>query len=556
MDIGLPEPCKPPDGTAHPHSPPALPDSAPSTAQAPAACDEIDTTALQLVFAALPLSLMHITIPRLSRFWRAWAADQPRVQGRSGGDGFCVRDLFVPLWHARERLPALIRVLKDNALHQLYFYLAAAACHDDIAALRWVQAEGLCRFDADAAAAGAAAGALGALCILLDAGCEASRAPGAAAAAGQVGVLRYLAEERMRWPEGWCEFSAWECACAARGGHLAALQFLRQQGAPYDDRTAAAAARDGRSELLRWALADGAPAGARAAMEAVGDSDTGSLECLQILFRHCCEGGSSKGSGIRSSSHGGGGSKDADEPSSVAPFPLGPRALAFAAERGDTAMVQWLLDPRHCTLGPAARCACHAAARRNDVAMLALLRSHGVPWDGDTTSVAAASGGMSALTYAYDSGCLLGDRVCQVAAWAGNAGLLEWALARGASLISDKATGLEDMAHAAAWGGSIPVMRRVFLEEGIPMTADAANAAAESHKVRGAPAAADTPARRLLCSTPPARPRAPFAWRGFALARLLIGTPRVQPHTAAAPSGCAAPPGGCAAPCHQCPVCP
>jgi hypothetical protein len=235
------------------------------------------------VFAALPLSLMHITIPRLSRYWRAWAASQPHVVGRSGGEDFCVpdTDLFVPLWHAQERLPALVPVLKDDALPHIKPYLAAAACHDDIAALRWVQAEGLCRFDAGAAAAAAAAGALGALRMLLDAGCPASHSPGAAAAAGQVRVLRYLAEERTQRPEGWCGFTAWACARAARGGHLAALQFLGQPGAPYDDATAAAAAGGGHSELLRWALADGAPAGRRAAMEAAGDSQRGSLSACR-----------------------------------------------------------------------------------------------------------------------------------------------------------------------------------------------------------------------------------------------------------------------------------
>jgi hypothetical protein len=59
--------------------------------------------------------------------------------------------------------------------------------------------------------------------------------------------------------------------------------------------------------------------------------------------------------------------------------------------------------------------------------MLALLRAHSVPWDGDTTDAAAAGGGggMSALTYAYDYGCPLGDEVCFCAAWAGDIAMLE-----------------------------------------------------------------------------------------------------------------------------------
>jgi hypothetical protein len=60
-------------------------------------------------------------------------------------------------------------------------------------------------------------------------------------------------------------------------------------------------------------------------------------------------------------------------------------------------------------------------------------------------------------------------------------------------LVPNKEKQLEDMAFAAAWGGSIPVMRRLFLEEGLPITADAAKAAAQSNQVRGASAAAGAP---------------------------------------------------------------
>jgi hypothetical protein len=116
--------------------------------------------------------------------------------------------------------------------------------------------------------------------------------------------------------------------------------------------------------------------------------------------------------------------------------------------------------------------------------MLALLHTCGVPWDGTTTNAAAAGGSMAALTYAHDHGCPLGSYVCVGAAQAGDVSMLEWALVRGGRLVPGDDEGLEELASAAAWGGSVELMRRVFLDEGIPMTASAAKAAAQSGKVR------------------------------------------------------------------------
>ena len=49
------------------------------------------------------------------------------------------------------------------------------------------------------------------------------------------------------------------CSAAARGGHLAVLQWARANGCPWDAWTCAYAARDGHLAVLGWALANGCP---------------------------------------------------------------------------------------------------------------------------------------------------------------------------------------------------------------------------------------------------------------------------------------------------------
>jgi len=46
---------------------------------------------------------------------------------------------------------------------------------------------------------------------------------------------------------------------AAGGGHLAMLQWARENGAPWDERVCAYAARRGHLAMLQWARAIGAP---------------------------------------------------------------------------------------------------------------------------------------------------------------------------------------------------------------------------------------------------------------------------------------------------------
>jgi hypothetical protein len=69
------------------------------------------------------------------------------------------------------------------------------------------------------------------------------------AAEGRLGALQW-ARLTLRIP-----WDAATCSMAARGGHLALLQWARANGCPWDARTCSKAARGGHLELLQWAYA-------------------------------------------------------------------------------------------------------------------------------------------------------------------------------------------------------------------------------------------------------------------------------------------------------------
>jgi len=85
---------------------------------------------------------------------------------------------------------------------------------------------------------------------------EVTRTRGAEAAASvarakiALGALDGSARERFK--SGLCRY-------AAKGGHLAVLQWARAQGYPWDERTCAWAAENGHLDVLQWARAHGCP---------------------------------------------------------------------------------------------------------------------------------------------------------------------------------------------------------------------------------------------------------------------------------------------------------
>ena len=75
----------------------------------------------------------------------------------------------------------------------------------------------------------------------------------AAASSGQLEALQWLREDGCPWNEN-------TCAMAAYGGHLEVLQWIRANGCPWDERTCYCAATEiVNLEVLQWAHANGCP---------------------------------------------------------------------------------------------------------------------------------------------------------------------------------------------------------------------------------------------------------------------------------------------------------
>ena len=86
----------------------------------------------------------------------------------------------------------------------------------------------------------------------------AARLPGdketctSAAKGGHLAVLQWA------WQQG-CPWDSPTCTWAAKGGHLAALQWARQHGCPWDEATCSSAAEGGHLAVLQWARWHGCP---------------------------------------------------------------------------------------------------------------------------------------------------------------------------------------------------------------------------------------------------------------------------------------------------------
>mmetsp|Transcript_25772 Transcript_25772/g.64857 ORF Transcript_25772/g.64857 Transcript_25772/m.64857 type:complete len:186 (+) Transcript_25772:1023-1580(+) len=73
-----------------------------------------------------------------------------------------------------------------------------------------------------------------------------------AAVGGHLELLQWLLEQGFPWDEETCSY-------AARGNHVAVLQWARAQDCPSDESTCVGAAVGGHLELLQWLLEQGCP---------------------------------------------------------------------------------------------------------------------------------------------------------------------------------------------------------------------------------------------------------------------------------------------------------
>ncbi len=189
------------------------------------------------------------------------------------------------------------------------------------------------------------------------------------ALARSAGWIRWVVSRRVAGGSGLagCPWGKHLCNEAAWGGHLEALQWLREN-------------------KCRWNAVEAAHHAAEA----------GHVHVLEWMLREA----SARG----------------------APAPLDEKTCAFAAWGGQLATLQWLR--RRGT--PWKRWTCSYAAARGQLEVLQWARAEGCEWNGRTTSRAALGGHLEVLRWCRDNGAPFSAKTCSEAARGGHAHCLRW----------------------------------------------------------------------------------------------------------------------------------
>jgi hypothetical protein len=229
---------------------------------------------LPLVFERLPPGEQCLTVARLGREWRAWAAAR-RAALHLGAWCRPYNTHSVPLWALQEAWPGLEPYGKQQVARR-------AARHGDAQAIEWMLATGgggNAARDPALCSQAAAGGHLAVLQWLLQRGCRWGESTCIEAArSGRLAVLQWARQHGCPWGVN-------TSSSAADGGHLVVLQWLRQQGCPWDERTCGSAADGGHLAVLQWARQHGCPWDEYTCSRAAG---SGHLAVLQWLRQHGC----------------------------------------------------------------------------------------------------------------------------------------------------------------------------------------------------------------------------------------------------------------------------
>jgi hypothetical protein len=182
------------------------------------------------------------------------------------------------------------------------------------------------------------------------------------------------------------------CAEAAKGD-LETLQWLRQQGCPWDSLTCATAAKANRKDIIEWARENGCPWDGTAC---VGAAIGGHLELLQWLRQQGCPWNAYTCAGAARAGH-----KHIIEWVIANGYSWEQNTCSGAAEGGHLELLQWLRE-KGCSWNEAT---CSGAAKGGHLNVLQWARSQGCPWDFWTCVEAARKDQLNILQWAIENGC-------------------------------------------------------------------------------------------------------------------------------------------------------
>ena len=195
----------------------------------------------------------------------------------------------------------------------------------------------------------------------------------AAAASGQLGLLKYLRAGGSKWDKDTCTYAAkgghlevlkwarankcpwdeWTCEYAAEAGHLETLKWACENDCPWDKWTCAHAAKGGHLEILKWARANDCPWDKWTCANA---AEGGHFEVLRWARENDC--------------------------------PWDERTCELAAEDGHLEILKWARE-NDC---PWDKWTCTAAAKGGHLEILKWARENDCPWDEETRELAASKG--------------------------------------------------------------------------------------------------------------------------------------------------------------------
>ena len=228
-----------------------------------------------------------------------------------------------------------------------------------------------------------------------------------AAMNGHFEILEYLHNNGCPW-------DSWTCANAAMNGHLEIVKYLHSNGCPWDRYAYAYAAGNGHLEIITYLHNNGCPWDESACANAAAN---GHLEILKYLHTNNCPWDKWACDDAALNGH-----FEILEYLHDNGCPWDCSACVNAAANGHLEILKYL----HNNSCPWDSLTCVNAAMNGHLKILKYLHTNGYPWDEKICAYAALNGHFEILKYLHDNECPWDCSACAEAAWNGNLEILEY----------------------------------------------------------------------------------------------------------------------------------